>query len=778
MEVAQALTQEVAAVLGESPEREVTASWVSQVVEQRLRNRGILGLAPEPKATMEPVTSSPEDETQSLSKRPEDRTRGLLQKGQSTRLPTLEKFLLSPQTSPTPQPVQDKTQPPPPRAEVKIHPMTEAQTLSANAADGGDWPARLASLAQRAAAVEGRWTSPVDPQTLEVEFYNAMANQEFYPHAPELLPGQGDWQAKGATQLWMDLPLGAESVEVVLGEAKKAWGEGAVVSFILREGDGEAGFSAEGFEGFLCSVEKALLELPEQLPPPPIVGLHLEMGEAQALVWARLALSGKFYPKFSVCLSLPRLDEKFLEINATALQDLRHRGSLLFHRSVLGEATDSTSPASYPRWGGGPELEPCEFCQLGSLNLSIVACGRDVDWVKLRRIVRSAVHFLDNLIEAQTYPLEAIAQRSRANRKIGLGVMGFAELLGKLGIPYQSEQAAIVAEKTVRFIQHEALEASHQLAKARGVFPNYSRSRWKALGRKVRHRNLTAVCPAPDLAALAGVTPGIDPAAAAQGETSPLSLARMQAAFERPSDGAAGICYELSHEPETLSEFLTQTLGGGLRQVQLAQDLRPRLVTLREDPVPELPTTEREVEPRDEQQILQAIETENTEIEVNKETTPPLAEATAEEEVTETFSPPIPRPTPEILEARIHRMQTFHGEMKVTLGFDPHGPYELSARVGKAGSEVAAQAEALSRLISLLFSVGVEPQRIYRELRDIQCVTPLNGAMGTSIPDGLAQIISLEFPETPATGEETTESENQEITQEEVTEILEAGTIH
>jgi hypothetical protein len=151
-----------------------------------------------------------------------------------------------------------------------------------------------------------------------------------------------------------------------------------------------------------------------------------------------------------------------------------------------------------------------------------------------------------------------------------------------------------------------------------------------------------------------------------------------------------------------------------------------------------------------------------------------VEESVAEEEVTESFTPAIPRPMPEVLEARVHRVKTFHGEMRVTLGFDPHGPYELLARVGKAGSEAAAQAEALSRLISLLFSVGVEPQRIYGELKDIQCLTPCSDAAGTSIPDGLAQIISLEFPEQPTASEEIEAM----IGEEEITEILEAGTIH
>jgi hypothetical protein len=311
--------------------------------------------------------------------------------------------------------------------------------------------------------------------------------------------------------------------------------------------------------------------------------------------------------------------------------------------------------------------------------------------------------------------------------------MGLAELLSKLGIPYQSEQATILAEKTMRFIQHEALQTSHQLAKLRGVFPNFSQSPWKASGRKLRHRTLTAVCPAPTLAALAGITPGIGPLESARKEIPARYSARIQSAVERPSDGPAGICFDLMEEDISVAGFLEQIHPWCLKQVQLAQDMGPGLIT----PWPE-----------------------------------PVA-ASPKEEVTESFSPVVPRPTPEVMEARTHRIQTLHGEMKVVLGFDRRGPFEMLARVGKAGSEASAQAEALSRLISLLFSVGVEPQRIYRELVDIQWMPPL-AATGTSIPDGLAQIIYVEFPEKRAEPDEL-----EEVTvQEEITEILEAGTIH
>jgi ribonucleotide reductase-like protein len=777
LEIAQALAQEVAAILGASSRREVTAPWVSQVVEERLKNRGILG---------------------------EGRTRGLLHKGEATSLPTLEKFL----TTPTGKAsgiagIPDTTQVSPPRARLQITPRAQGK-------DESSWQQCFESLAQRAAAVEAQFSAPIHGETLAVEFFNSMANQEFYPHAPELLQMGEDWPAHGSGQVWMDLPLGPESTIVVLREAQRIWREGVVVGFTLRGSGSEQGFSDEAFEEFLLAVERSLLEMPEHLPLPPVVGLHLDWTSPQALAWAQLALSGKFYPKFSISFSLPAAETRLTISQGEALEDLLHQGPLLLRYA----SEEPTRSATFPRWGGGPELEYLEFCQLGSLNLSILACGSEVDWVKLRRIVRTAIHFLDNLIEAQSYPLEMIAQRSRANRKIGLGVMGLAELLIKLGIPYQSERAVILAEKTMRFIQHEAAEASHQLAQSRGVFPNYAKSVWKQHGRKVRHRTLTAVCPAPSLAELAGVTPGIGPLESiwqwdpkdggepltilellrktatqkkvwsktleedlrshgstlhckhlptdlqelfATRQEIPLqALARIQGALERPADGSVGINFSPAQESSSVPELLHEIVPLGLKQVQLAQNLRPRLV-----PSPHETGSAQDLP-------LEAATQETV------ETVEEAKDGEAATPALESFIPAVPRPTPDLLQARTRRVQTLHGEMKVTLGFDQHGPLELLACVGKAGSEAAAQAEALSRLISLLFSVGVEPQRIYQELKDIGCLTPRGDTVGTSLPNGVAQILSQEFSETLATSEDVTEISSEE----EITELSEAGTLH
>ncbi|HWB11572.1 MAG TPA: adenosylcobalamin-dependent ribonucleoside-diphosphate reductase [Pirellulales bacterium] len=164
---------------------------------------------------------------------------------------------------------------------------------------------------------------------------------------------------------------------------------------------------------------------------------------------------------------------------------------------------------------GEVPLLPYESCNLGSINLSHMArlspTGATIDWTKLADTTRLAVRFLDNVIEQACWPAPQIAAMTRANRKIGLGVMGFAELLILLGIPYASERAATIAEELMGWIAEQALAASEQLADERGVFPNWEQSRDAQSGRRVRHATRTSVAPTGTISILAGTSASIEP---------------------------------------------------------------------------------------------------------------------------------------------------------------------------------------------------------------------------------------------------------------------------
>ena len=189
---------------------------------------------------------------------------------------------------------------------------------------------------------------------------------------------------------------------------------------------------------------------------------------------------------------------------------------------------------------GEQPLLPWEPCNLGSINVAHFVSGEDFDYDALGETVDVAVHFLDNVVDASRFPLPEVSQAAQRSRKIGLGVMGFADALYLLNVPYDSERGLSVAEKLMEFISHRAHEASVKLAEHRGSFPLFEKSNWAETGMNAfRNATVTTVAPTGTIGLIAGVSSGIEPVFAlrhwrrmAEGatllETHPLFAKRMR----------------------------------------------------------------------------------------------------------------------------------------------------------------------------------------------------------------------------------------------------------
>ncbi len=419
---------------------------------------------------------------------------------------------------------------------------------------------------------------------------------------------------------------------------------------------------------------------------------------------------------------------------------------------------ESTNPC------GEQPLLPYESCNLGSINLAkmVKTEEREVDWDKLRDTTWKAVHFLDNVIDINKYPLRKIEEMTKANRKIGLGVMGWADMLLFLGIPYNSNDALRLAENVMGFIQREGREASGALAEQRGAFPNYKGSIYDGKV-KVRNATITTIAPTGTLSIIAGCSSGIEPIFAVsyvrtvmEGtkliEVNPYfeKIAKERVFWERElmeRIADKGSIQEFSEIPEDVKSLFTTAHDITPHEHIMMQATFQKYVDNAVSKTVNFPhsaTTEdvKEV-------YLLAYKHGCKGVTVyrdgsREEQVLTKGKKEGKTEAIDLRQKIVPRKRPDVINGSTRLMKTGCGNLYVTVNEDEEGhPFELFTSMGKAGGCAASQSEAIGRLVSLAFRSNLEPDEVMRQLKGISCHSHawVEGGKITSCSDAIAKAL-------------------------------------
>jgi ribonucleoside-diphosphate reductase alpha chain len=420
---------------------------------------------------------------------------------------------------------------------------------------------------------------------------------------------------------------------------------------------------------------------------------------------------------------------------------------------------ESTNPC------GEQPLLPYESCNLGSINLSNMIKDGEVNYNKLGQTVEKAVHFLDNVIDINRYPIAAIDRVTKQNRKIGLGVMGFADMLTQLEMPYSSPEAQKTAEEVMQFIDKKALDFSIKLGEQRGSFPNFPESIYgrQNASTPVRNATRTTIAPTGTLSILAGCSSGVEPifalsfvrrvmdntemyevnpifdkvakkngfyspdllkkiakSGSIQGydeiplkyrqvfetahDITPHSHIGIQAAFQKHTNNAVSKTINFGHDA-TVEDVKDAYL--------MAYNLNCKGLTIY----------------RDGCRANQVLSTGAT---------------SSPDTATNELHAPVKRDRPRSLVGKTYQMATGCGQMYVTINEDnTQHQFELFNFVGKAGGCAASQCEAIGRLVSLAWRSGLDPEPIIKQLIGISCHKPAGFGDNKvlSCADAIAQAI-------------------------------------
>ena len=415
---------------------------------------------------------------------------------------------------------------------------------------------------------------------------------------------------------------------------------------------------------------------------------------------------------------------------------------------------ESTNPC------GEQPLLPYESCNLGSINLGKFVKNKQIDWEDLKKTVKTAVHFLDNVIDVNKYPLQKIEENTKKNRKIGLGVMGFADLLIDLGIPYDSEDAVKTAEEVMKFIQDTSKEASSELAKTRGNFPNYKYSIYAKENIPMRNATTTTIAPTGSISMIADASSGIEPIFALAYYKQVLDGKRLPYVYERLFDALK----EKGIYSDSLAEKIIDNRGSLKGIDEIPEDIKRLFVTAMDISYKAHIDIQAAFQKYTDNAVSKTINMANSvTVEDVKEAydyaykkglkgVTVYRDGSREEQVlvvpkkeektqTKSFSRPI------VLNGFTEKVKTSRGTLYVTVNTINGEPVEVFANIGKSGGDISALSEAIGRLISIALQNGVEVRSIINTLISITGAQPIwdKGRLIKSVPDAIAQVLRDHF---------------------------------
>jgi ribonucleoside-diphosphate reductase alpha chain len=443
------------------------------------------------------------------------------------------------------------------------------------------------------------------------------------------------------------------------------------------------------------------------------------------------------------------------------------------------EEIEATNPC------GEQPLPPYDSCNLASINLGSVVCDplpddyspddpeKGIDWEKLLDLVKMGVNFLEDVIDLNKYPIPEIEQQTHSNRRVGLGVMGWADMLVKLQIPYNSEQAFELGEKVMEFINGKGHIHSSELAKTRGKFPNWKDSIYAEEGVSMRNATITTIAPTGTISIIAGCSSGIEPYFAVSYVRNVMDntkLIEVNPLFEKIAKERGFYSKELMEriaESNSLKEF-----------DEIPEDIKRIFVTAADVTPEEHIRTQAAFQKHCDSSVSKTINLPNEATEDDVRTAywqayktgckgvtiyrdgsrqnqvlstgkTPKEQQAAEQAEAEPLPPQkvMPKERPATLDGFTDKIVTGYGNLYITINKFGNKPFEVFAQIGKSGFSTMADTEAISRLISLALRSGVDIDDIIDQLVGIGGASPIyqEGEMVMSIPDAIAKILKKHF---------------------------------